>query len=499
MPVEFDAEIAINEVTLQADADISTPGTGDTSYLSLTEKPQINGVTLVGNLLTEDLNIDHVLVADNLSSHDGTTSTSPYTLRSAPSYAGSVAELRKIVGGTLGWNQIIADSGSTGTNGGFTFTKNGDGSWTITGTGSSDNAFRNINYSSGANNMKLVAGHVYFLTKGTTASGVGLRMYNGSSDYYSSVDNDRVIKIETVGTQSYTRLQVSNKNGVDIGTVTVKPNCFDLTDMLGSTIADYIYTLESGTTGAGKAFFRSLFPADYYAYSATTLQSVNTSARKVLDSNGNTVRTYPLDSDLTLRGIPKISNGNLYYDGDIYLPSGEVTRKYGEVDLGDLEWNYNSKYFTATLTGIKSAANWNTTGNLVCAKYTASYGNAIDGETVDKAVACVPTANKVWIRDTAYSDATTFTNAMDGVKLVYELATPTTETADPYTKVQLVDNQGSEQFVTTNNTPVGNETFYPEDLTGIVQDLAPLPTTAGTYKLQVTVSGGVPSYAWVSG
>lgn len=40
--------------------------------------------------------------------------------------------------------------------------------------------------------------------------------------------------------------------------------------------------------------------------------------------------TYALDSDLELRGIPKIdSNNNLYYDGDVYEADGTVTRNYG--------------------------------------------------------------------------------------------------------------------------------------------------------------------------
>ena len=45
--------------------------------------------------------------------------------------------------------------------------------------------------------------------------------------------------------------------------------------------------------------------------------------------------SYPLDSTLTLRGIPKLdANNNLYYDGDTYESDGTVTRKYGIVDLG---------------------------------------------------------------------------------------------------------------------------------------------------------------------
>ena len=49
---------------------------------------------------------------------------------------------------------------------------------------------------------------------------------------------------------------------------------FDLTQMFGSTIADYIYSLEQSTAGAGVAWFKKLFPNDYYAYNAGELLSV---------------------------------------------------------------------------------------------------------------------------------------------------------------------------------------------------------------------------------
>lgn len=487
----------------------ATPGSLTDDYNDMQNRPSINGVTLEGDKTTNDLHIDHVPLADNLVATTGTTNTTPYTLRSAPSYAGSVAELKKIVGGTLGWNQMIPDSGSTGEHGGFTFTKNGDGSWTITGTGSTNNAFRNINYSSGVNNMHLVAGHVYFLAKGTTAGGVGVNMYNGTAEWYSSEDNDRVFKIGTVNTPTYARLQVIGKNNVDIGTVKVWPNAFDLTALFGSTIADAIYTMETTTAGSGVAFFRSLFPSDYYPYSASTLQSVQTSARQALDGNGNVIRSYPLDSDLTLRGIPQLTNGVLSYDGDIYLPSGQVARRYWEFDLGSVTFyqvtghDHMFYYALSNSTTDGHARKYGNNASVVAFQvngYTF-WGNNTSANIYagigNMQVAGFATTYSIVIRNDSCSTPAELKTALNGVHIVYPLETPTTESADPYTEVQLAGS--TEQFVCDNYIPVGNETFYPTDLTGVVQNLAPLPTTAGTYKLQVTVSGGVPSYSWVAG
>jgi hypothetical protein len=58
--------------------------------------------------------------------------------------------------------------------------------------------------------------------------------------------------------------------------------------------------------------------------------------------------------------------------------------------------------------------------------------------------------------------------------LIYELATPTTETADPYQEVQIVDNYGTEAFVDTRDVqiPVGHASRYEPNL---VDKLVGLP------------------------
>ena len=254
-------------------------------------------------------------------------------------------------------------------------------------------------------------------------------------------------------------------------------NICDLTQMFGSTIADYIYTLETSHTGDGVAWFRKLFPKPYYAYNAGELMSVQAASHKMTGfnqwdeewelggystSNGQkaadntrirnknyipclpnttycnsspatmivlyydagknfisyegvltnitfttpsncgyinfymataygttynndicinlhwdgerdgeyepyTVHSYALDSDLVLRGIPKLDADNkLYYDGDTYESDGTVTRRYGVVDIGTLNWTYYSEYqmFYVTVTGkVKGLS------NLICSNY----------------------------------------------------------------------------------------------------------------------------------
>jgi hypothetical protein len=93
----------------------------------------------------------------------------------------------------------------------------------------------------------------------------------------------------------------------------------------------------------------------------------------------------------------------------------------------------------------------------------------------DKVVG-ISNGGSIAIIDSAYdsSDATVFKTAMSGVYLIYELATPTTETADPYQQVQIVDNYGTEEFVIDSGSfpvPVGHQTRYMANLKAKLEGL----------------------------
>lgn len=350
------------------------------------------------------------------------TDKTPYKFRRTPYKSRRLSDM--IVGGSVAWNQWMPISSTpTATSDGVTFTNNADGSWTLTGTPSGNNAFRNLNYTSGQNNCHLTANHVYYMPKGNTSTlAVGVRLYNTNGDpsVMTADAASKIFKVNSVGTQSYTRLQVSYLTNTNIGTITVKPMLFDLTQMFGSTIADYIYSIETATEGAGVSLFRSLFPADYYAYNTGEIKSVSgLSAHKMRDADNNVIGNYALDSSLTLRGVPKLdSNNKLYYDGDIYAPDGTVTRRYG----------------------------------------VRAYQSG----------------------DESLTDAIT-----DGTNTVYKLTTATTETAQPYHEIQICNPDGTEEYVSTGIVPVGHESKYYRDLDAVIP-AAPTADGVYTLKCTVT-------------
>lgn len=552
----------------------------------------------------------------------------PYLFRptGGPSDVGNRAYIDKIVGGTVAWNQL-ADVLPNETRNGIVYS-NDNGKISITGTVQGAPTYGQFTLTE---ELKFKRDGCKYLILLSQTLDVGVSGYGHAS-------RNAFFFSDTGGTDwdGYVFLYVEEGETVSVSNLSL--NVFDLTQMFGSTIADYIYSLEQSQAGAGVAWFKKLFPKDYYEYNAGELLSVEglqshdtvgfnqwdeewevgsygsdglpiASDDKIrtknrisvqpstayyfkngesgnltifwyddndtvisYESTNNSVKTspanakylrfrtnnygttykndicinlsdpsrngeyepyekhsYPLDSSLTLRGIPKLdASNNLYYDGDEYTSDGKVKRKYGVVDLGTFNWD-TFTYGEATVfrsynyTGKKPSGN-TYVANIICSDYESVSANDLYSLNKDKAIAVHNGLVGLMVNDSTYTDAATFKEAMSGVMLVYELATPTTETAEPFQNIQVVDDFGTEEFVSTGIVPVGHKTRYPANLRDKLQHLPSLasadgtyliqqsgkqmslvhmpavfpdiPTEDGTYVLKATVSSGTPTYVW---
>jgi hypothetical protein len=118
--------------------------------------------------------------------------------------------------------------------------------------------------------------------------------------------------------------------------------------------------------------------------------------------------------------------------------------------------------------------------------------------------------NRIIIRASNIADLTAFNQVINGVYLVYELETSTSETADAYENPQLVGS--TEEFVDAGTSastptrdvdiPVGQDSKYHTDLKAKLEELAKIPdvpSTNGTYTLKATRSASGVAYNWISG
>ena len=437
--------------------------------------------------------------------YDASDST-PYVMR--PSFAGN-RENDKLIGGTVAWNQLLdgsADANWAANNATKSFS---DGICTF--TASAKDGYVQLNVA------RTEKDHVYLAIvdiKETTATNlVALNFYGSDYKYCEATTNwQRVASInKRSASNNNFKMRVSDRRTSGWDAVQVKNfMLFDLTAMFGSSIADYAYTLESGTAGAGIAWLKKYgwFAKDYYPYHAATLESVNTSAHVMRDSSDGIIGNYALDPDLQLRGIlKKDASNNLYYDGDTYNADGTVTRKYGIVDLGTLTWiKQTTNYMNFASNGIKDLVKKpDTTDSGYKIVRCSKYASDIISSTRDNYI-YITADGQIRIKDTSSESLTAaqFKTAMSGVYLVYELATPTTESADPYTNPQVVDANGTEQYVDAAYTagtrdiemPVGHNTDY-YNLQSDAQEIYNTPTTDGSYRLVCNVVNGKASFVWV--
>lgn len=118
------------------------------------------------------------------------------------------------------------------------------------------------------------------------------------------------------------------------------------------------------------------------------------------------------------------SAGSVYDEIDI--DKGVAIKRVDSVDLGTFMWEYDSTHYqfrtTATLPNTQSYS-VSTKANALCSKYVS---NSAEDSWVNNKIGtiCVNANNKVEVYDNAYTNANDFKNAMNGVMLQYELATP---------------------------------------------------------------------------
>lgn len=529
-------------------------------------------------------------VSKTYSLPSATVDKEPYNFRKSPVVSGSKTET--IVGGSLVWNQLITVAGKS-------FTSS---------TEDTNGTSLNLKF------RKTASPYTQLLGK-TVGTGIinailaadsditGMSLIHSGATRNINIYADANLSVINGHKYLFSINIVSATVNVVGGLVTKDFQLIDLTTLFGTTIADYIYTLEQSTAGAGVAWVKRYIDLDtYHEYDAGSIQSVEgleshdvvgfnkwdeetqtgyynasngafvSNANQLASKNairvlpnttyyyadvsssshvgdvlfydgdmnyisasisskngtittpsnchyiqinvGNTYgnvynhdicinisdpsrngtyepyekHSYPLDSSVTLRGVPKLVTDHIEFDGDKYHADGSVERRYGIVDLGTLDWVYagaegHKRFNTSSVMPNMKGAASSVVANGICSAYSVTTNNNTYAHTADKTIS-LSESGYIYMYDTAYSDAATFKTAMSGVMLVYELATPTTGNAQPFQSPMLVGT--TEEYVSDSIVPVGHESKYTSDIKNI---RASLYKAGGTTALlnQITI------------
>lgn len=144
---------------------------------------------------------------------------------------------------------------------------------------------------------------------------------------------------------------------------------------------------------------------------------------------------------------------------ELDLARGKVIRRVGVVDLGTLNWAKANYGFYSWNLQNKYEINLTKSANCTCSKYVT-----VDSADESNGI-CLRYDGATIVTDTAYSDATTFKSAMNGVLLYYELAEPYEEDIDVIGRTLPVSKGGSVTFEADIDKegyriPVGYEMTY---------------------------------------
>lgn len=143
--------------------------------------------------------------------------------------------------------------------------------------------------------------------------------------------------------------------------------------------------------------------------------------------------TYPIPD--TIRNLPGYGWSAGTAKNYVDYENKQYHQCVGAVDLGTLNWAYSNlpfgwgdnQWLSAEIIGIKVVTTNTTIANVLCKKYPtkAAYtASEDDFFRVDKSIGQHQDISKITVLDKSYTDAAAFKQAMSGVILYYELATP---------------------------------------------------------------------------
>ena len=188
----------------------------------------------------------------------------PYLFRKS---VGGDRAIEEIVGGSVVWNQLINPSKFVSSYG-ITASLNGE---VISFSGTSTAGFTGA-----LGRYSLPTNHICLLLYRVIANPNNVLF---KCDFNNDITGKRTTSSSCIAVASGSNINIGLANytsGTVLDGIQIKVIVTDLTTMFGTQIADYIYSLEQSTAGAGVSKLKEwgFFTEDYYEYCEPTLKSV---------------------------------------------------------------------------------------------------------------------------------------------------------------------------------------------------------------------------------
>ena len=440
--------------TAQSIAD-SLPEDYTTAVRKIAENTaEIANVKLMDKELTRRVNALYS-IGNGITHQFETDSETAYT-KTIPTGA-KLMSVKSVSGRSIVFNQIFQPRKEA--NNGATVTADSDGTITINGTTTASY----INFRDVTPEQNKVGKYAFKLLILNNPDNIEI----GFGFLNRSKSTPRITSGSSAVIYNQTQYEISlgkstGISGFAVGTVfndvKIKIQIFDLTLMFGS-----------GNEPTTVEEFEAMFPATYYPYNAGEIVSAGVTEVAVGDT------AFPIPE--AIKALPgygwSAGTARNYVDYE----NKRYVQCVNSVDLGTLTWTAGGGISSQTvfiassrkICGQKLSYNSAIASNILCSKYLAKSQNEVWSDAAPVGIATNATIDGyVYVNDTAYTDATAFKQAMQGVMLYYELETPiVTDISDLLTDDFLrnltVEAGGSITFKNGNDSyliPVPNEEEY---------------------------------------
>lgn len=492
-------------INVEEDGTISASGGGTTDYDDLDNHPSINGVELSGNKTASDLGLQGELTFDNVP-----TDGSDNPVKSGGVYASDEA-IRK-------WTTAEAKSVS-----GNPITITDGSARKAEGLSVECNPKQNLHGydhpwagGAGKNLLPMTVAGIKKENIGGTWSDNAYTL-NGVTFTVQTDEDGNVMGIKSVGTASAYSILVLPATAIITGNYILtgsapngSGNTWNL--RLGKGASDSFVTFDDGS---GVSFTAE---NDVYKARLAIMEGANINGTwypmiRLASVSDATFEPYsnecPIegytecvveveDEDETTQDTAIITFGQTVYGGSVDFKTGKVTVTHGIVDMGELTWSWYGGLSVFISDGIASAVKKPSTNYQVLDGLCEVFP-VVAREGVSNNQLFVNIDGRIGVVTNMYeSNPTTFTAAMSGKYICYELATPIQLTLTP-AELELLKGYN---YITTNGTTIALD-YLPDSLFAEIKNyvdakIPPAPSSDGTYVLTCTVTDGTPAYSWES-
>lgn len=208
--------------------------------------------------------------AEQLVSNVFITDEEPYFFRTSGGFNEiGDREFDTLVGGSLGWNQLLPDEARSNTANGITYTRAEKSPYILNGTATANAVF----VLNTGGQISAVAGHKFFMSGGKNTNVfvqlTSTAVWGGTNP--KDTGNGTIANVVQSGSFDFALVVNS---GTTVTNESVIPQLIDLTTLFSATIADYVYSLEQANAGDGVAWVKKYLPNDYYEHSEPTMKHV---------------------------------------------------------------------------------------------------------------------------------------------------------------------------------------------------------------------------------